>query len=65
MNVYFAVALNKNDSKLVSTKATFPIVVSDHITLAYKPSKRIYNKYKKLVNHKVNALIEIIDQMTL
>jgi len=44
MNGYFAVALNKNDSKLVSTKATFPIVVSDHITLAYKPSKRIYNK---------------------
>ena len=58
MNGYFAVALNKNDSKLVSTKATFPIVVSDHITLAYKPSKRIYNKYKKLVGHKVGALIE-------
>ena len=58
MNGYFAVALNKNDSKLVSTKATFPIVVSDHITLAYKPSKRIYNKYKKLVGHKVGAMIE-------
>ena len=58
MNGYFAVALTKNDSKLVSTKATFPIVVSDHITLAYKPSKRIYNKYKKLVGHKVGAMIE-------
>ena len=58
MNGYFAVALNKNDSKLVSTKATFPIVVSDHITLAYKPSKRIYKKYEKLIGHKVGALIE-------
>ena len=58
MNGYFAVQLTKQDSKLVSTKATFPIVVSDHITLAYKPSKRIYNKYKKLVGHKVGALIE-------
>ena len=58
MNGYFAVQLTKQDSKLVSTKATFPIVVSDHITLAYKPTKRIYNKYKKLVGHKVGALIE-------
>ena len=58
MNGYFAVQLTKQDSKLVSTKATFPIVVSDHITLAYKPTKRIYNKYKKLVGHKVGAMIE-------
>ena len=46
MNGYFAVALNKNDSKLVSTKATFPIVVSDHITLAYKPSKKFTRNTK-------------------
>ena len=58
MNGYFAVQLTKQDSKLVSTKATFPIVVSDHITLAYKPTKRIYNKYKKLIGHKVGAIIE-------
>ena len=58
MNGYFAVQLTKQDSKLVSTKATVPNVVSDHITLAYKPTKRIYNKYKKLVGHKVGAMIE-------
>ena len=58
MNGYFAVQLTKQDSKLVSTKATFPIVVSDHITLAYKPTKRIYNKYKNLVGHIVGAMIE-------
>ena len=28
MNGYFVVQLTKQDSKLVSTKATFPIVVS-------------------------------------
>ena len=58
MNGYFAVQLRKPDAKMVSIKATFPVVVSDHITLAYKPSKRIYNKYKKLVGHKVGAMIE-------
>jgi len=58
MNGYFAVQLRKPDAKMVSIKATFPVVVSDHITLAYKPSKRIYNKYKKLIGHKVGAIIE-------
>ena len=53
----FAVQLTKQDQNLY-LQTTFPIVVSDHITLAYKPTKRIYNKYKKLVGHKVNAMIE-------
>ena len=50
MNGYFAVQLKKSDSKLVSKRAIFPNLVSDHITLAYKPSKRLYNKFIKLVD---------------
>ena len=48
MNGYFAVQLTKQDSKLVSTKATFPIVVSDHITLAYKPTKKNLQQIQKI-----------------
>ncbi len=57
MNGYFAVQLKKSDSKLVSKRAIFPNLVSDHITLAYKPSKRLYNKFIKLVGKNVGAVI--------
>tara|TARA_Y100000816_G_C25845963_1_gene441955 strand:+ start:203 stop:604 length:402 start_codon:yes stop_codon:yes gene_type:complete len=57
MNGYFAVELKKSDSKLVSKRAIFPNLVSDHITLAYKPSKRLYNKFIKLVGKNVGAVI--------
>ena len=35
-----------------------PVIVSDHITLAYKPVKKVYDKYSKLIGKKVNALIK-------
>tara|TARA_A100000164_G_scaffold29046_1_gene22557 strand:- start:50 stop:451 length:402 start_codon:yes stop_codon:yes gene_type:complete len=57
VNGYFAVQLKKSDSKLVSKRAIFPNLVSDHITLAYKPSKRLYNKFIKLVGKNVGAVI--------
>ena len=57
MNGYFAVELKKSDSKLVSKRAIFPNVVSDHITLAYKPTKKIYDKFMKLVGKNMGAAI--------
>ena len=57
-NGYFAVKLDESWQDVVKRNATMEVVRGDHITLAYKPTKRIYNKYKKLVGHKVGAMIE-------
>ena len=57
MNGYFAVQLDRSSCNVVKKRATFPNVVSDHITLAYKPTKRIYNKFIKLVGKNVGAAI--------
>ena len=57
MNGYFAVQLDRSSCNVVKKRATFPNVVSDHITLAYKPTKRIYNKFIKLVGMNVGAAI--------
>ena len=35
MNGYFAIQLDKQSQKVVSKNATMPVMVSDHITLAY------------------------------
>jgi len=58
MNGYFAIQLDKQSQNVVSKNATMPVMVSDHITLAYKPVKKVYDKYSKLVNKKVGALIK-------
>ena len=57
MNGYFAVQLDRSSCNVVKKRATFPNVVSDHITLAYKPTKKIYNKFIKLVGKNVGAAI--------
>ena len=57
MNGYFAVQLDKASCNVVKKRAIYPNVVSDHITLAYKPSKRLYNKFIKLVGKNVGAVI--------
>ena len=57
MNGYFAVVLDRASCNVVKRKATMPNIVSDHITLAYKPSKRLYNKFIKLVGKNVGAVI--------
>ena len=58
MNGYFAIQLDKQSQNVVSKNATMPVMVSDHITLAYKPVKKVYDKYSKLVDKKVGALIK-------
>ena len=57
MNGYFAVELDKASCNVVKKRATMPNIVSDHITLAYKPTKRLYNKFMKLVGKNVGAII--------
>ena len=63
MNGYFAIQLDKQSQNVVSKNATMPVMVSDHITLAYKPVKKVYDKYSKLVGKKVGALIKVTDQI--
>ena len=58
MNGYFAIQLDKQSQKAVSKYATMPVMVSDHITLAYKPVKKVYDKYLKIVCKKVGAYIK-------
>jgi hypothetical protein len=58
MNGYFAIQLDKASCSVVRKNATMPVIVSDHITLAYKPIKKVYNKYSKLVGKKVGAMIK-------
>ena len=58
MNGYFAIQLDKQSQNVVSKNATMPVMVSDHITLAYKPVKKVYDKYSKLIGKKVGAFIK-------
>ena len=58
MNGYFAIQLDKSSLNVVKRNATMPVMVSDHITLAYKPVKKVYDKYSKLIGKKVGAFIK-------
>ena len=58
MNGYFAVQLDKQSCNVVKKLATKDVIVSDHVTLAYNPNDKIYNKYKKLENKKVGVFIK-------
>jgi hypothetical protein len=58
MNGYFAIQLDKQSCNAVKKSATMPVIVSDHITLAYKPVKEVYDKYSKLIGKKVGAMIK-------
>ena len=58
MNGYFAVQLDKQSCNAVKKLATKDILVSDHVTLAFKPIKKVYNKYSKLVGKKVGVFIK-------
>ena len=58
MNGYFEIQLDKQSQNVVSKNATMPVMVSYHITLAYKPVKKVYDKYSKLVGKKVGAFIK-------
>ena len=58
MNGYFAVQLDKQSCNVVKKLATKDILVSDHVTLAFKPIKKVYDKYSKLVGKKVGVFIK-------
>ena len=58
VNGYFAVQLDKQSCNVVKKLATKDILVSDHVTLAYKPIKKVYDKYSKLVGKKVGVFIK-------
>ena len=58
VNGYFAVQLDKSSCNVVKKLATKDILVSDHVTLAYKPIKKVYDKYSKLVGKKVGVFIK-------
>ena len=58
MNGYFAVQLDKQSCNVVKKLATKDVLVSDHVTLAYKPIKKVYDKYAKLVGKKVGVFIK-------
>ena len=58
MNGYFAIQLDKQSCNAVKKLATKFMLVSDHVTLAYKPIKKVYDKYIKLVGKKVGAFIK-------
>ena len=58
MNGYFAVQLDKQSCNAVKKLATKFMLVSDHVTLAYKPIKKVYDKYIKLVGKKVGVFIK-------
>ena len=45
MNGYFAVQLDRQSCNVVKKLATKDILVSDHVTLAYKPIKKVYDKF--------------------
>jgi len=58
MNGYFAIQLDKPSCNVVKKLATKDILVSDHVTLAYKPIKKVYDKYSKLIGKKVGVFIK-------
>ena len=58
MNGYFAIQLDKQSCNAVKKFATKDILVSDHVTLAFKPIKKVYDKYSKLVGKKVGVFIK-------
>ena len=47
-------------SSVVKRKATMDVKVSDHITLAYKPNNRDFNKLNEFINKKVDVYVDHI-----
>ena len=57
-NGYYAVALDKKSYDVVKQNATMDVVVSNHITLAYKPNNETFEKLNKLCGKKVDVYIK-------
>jgi hypothetical protein len=54
-NGYYAVVLDKKSCTAVRQNATMDVVNGDHITIAYKPDNKTFNKLNKFIGQKVNA----------
>ena len=57
-NGYYAVALDRKSRNLIRKNATMDVVVSNHITLAYKPNNETFEKLNKLCGKKVDVYIK-------
>ena len=57
-NGYFAVKLDKSWQDIIKKNATMEVVRGDHITIAYKPEERVFDRLTKLVGKRVNAYID-------
>ena len=54
-NGYYAVVLDEKSCEAVQQGATMDVVNGDHITIAYKPDNKTFNKLNKFIGKKVNA----------
>ena len=54
-NGYYAVMLDKKSCEYVQQDATMDVVNGDHITIAYKPDNKTFNKLNKFIGKKVYA----------
>ena len=54
-NGYYAVVLDEKSCDAVQQNATMDVVNGDHITIAYKPDNKTFNKLNKFIGKKVNA----------
>ena len=54
-NGYYAVVLDEKSCDAVQQNATMDVVNGDHITIAYKPDNKTFNKLNKFIGQKVNA----------
>ena len=60
-NGYYAVVLDKKSCDVVKRNATMDVVNGDHITLAYKPNNRDFDKLNKLIDKKdIRSLLKSI-----
>ena len=57
-NGYFAVVLDDTWTDVIKKNATMEVVRGDHITIAYKPEERVFDRLTKLVGKRVNAYID-------
>ena len=57
-NGYYAVVLDKVSCDVVKQNATMDVLVGNHITLAYKPNNKTFEKLNKLCGKKVDVYIK-------
>jgi hypothetical protein len=59
-NGYFAVMLDKKSESELKKTAIYPIVVSEHVTIAYKPSKEVAKRLEKNIGKRYDVIVKKI-----